>query len=283
MKTLLLAVAVLLQWAGRASAGAAALEDLRNYAAGNTVPVPLAVPAVPDGYRSAAPGPDWVTLPAGRFVMGVRAPGEGFLDASPAHEVSLKAFEMSRTDVTVEQYARCVSAGRCTTPASGVNCNWGKPGRERHPVNCVSWEQAVRYAGFVGARLPTEAEWEYAAASGGRSNKYPWGGEEPACGLAVMGGCDTEGTMPVCSRPAGNTAQGLCDMAGNVWQWTRDKYSGSYANAPSDGSAFEAAGQARVVRGGSFDNGDFRLLRTVFRHGMAPGVRDAKVGFRVAR
>lgn len=243
----------------------------------------LIVPEVHEDRSATGPGPDWVALPAGSFLMGARDSGEAFGDAVPAHVVSLKAFEMSRTDVTVEQYAACVSAGRCAAPATGGNCNWGKPGRQQHPVNCVSWEQAARYAVFAGARLPTEAEWEYAATSGGRDRKYSWGGQDPACGLAVMGGCYTEGTLPVCSRPAGNTAQGLCDMAGNVWQWTQDKYIGSYAGAPADGSAFETAGQARVTRGGSFDNGDFRLLQTVFRHGMVPGTRDARVGFRVAR
>lgn len=281
MKTLICAAVVLFQCVGQASAGADALAVLRSCAVDYPATVPL--PGAPDGYKSAAPRPEWVALPAGRFLMGVRDPGEAFGDAVPAHVVSLKAFEMSRTDVTVEQYAACVSAGRCAAPATGGNCNWGKPGRQQHPVNCVSWEQAARYAVFAGARLPTEAEWEYAATSGGRDRKYPWGGQDPACGLAVMGGCYTEGTLPVCSRPAGNTAQGLCDMAGNVWQWTQDKYIGSYSGAPADGSAFETAGQARVTRGGSFDNGDFRLLQTVFRHGMVPGTRDARVGFRVVR
>lgn len=257
------------------------LNMLKSY-----VPEPAAeemvLPEVPES-RSAA-GPDWVALPAGRFLMGSLEASEGFMNAIPAHKVLMKAFEMSRTDVTVEQYARCVSSGRCAAPTTGGNCNWGKPGRQRHPVNCVSWEQANQYAKFIGARLPTEAEWEYAATSGGRGGKYPWGDENPTCENAVMLDCALEhGTSPVCSKPAGNTAQGLCDMAGNVWQWTQDKYGGSYAGVPADGSAFEAAGVARVVRGGSWDNGDSTLLRSIFRHAVRPGVRDDKVGFRVAR
>lgn len=102
-------------------------------------------------------------------------------------------------------------------------CNSDKPGRQLHPVNCVDWEQANQYAKFKGARLPSDAEYEYAATSGGKNQKYPWGNEDETCDKAVMSGkgdygCGSEATMPVCSKPAGNTAKGLCDMVGNVWQ-----------------------------------------------------------------
>lgn len=213
---------------------------------------------------------------------------QGFEDAKPVHEVSIKTFQMAKTAVTVAQYAECVIKGACTEPAAGEYCNWGKPGRGSHPVNCVDWNQAQAYAKFKGARLPSEAEFEYAATSGGKNQKYPWGNDEPTCDKAVMRGnggygCGTNSTMPVCSKPKGNTAQGLCDMSGNVWQWVQDKYQDSYKGAPIDGSAFEGAGSARVIRGGSFVSDVASYLRADSRSGGGPGFRGNGVGFRLVR
>jgi len=187
---------------------------------------------------------------------------------------------MSKTDVTVEQYAECVIKGECTEPVTGDYCNWGKAGRQLHPVNCVDWNQAQAYAKFKGARLPSEAEFEYAATSGGRNQKYPWGNQEPTSELAVF---NTNSTMPVCSKPNGNTAQGLCDMAGNVWQWVQDKYQDSYKGATVDGSAVEGTGSDRVIRGGSFYNSVASFLRADCRDNYVPGHRGANVGFRLVR
>lgn len=231
---------------------------------------------------------EWVAIPAGQFNMGTDS-GETLLqDAKPVREVAIETFEMSKTAVTVEQYAQCVTLGGCTEPLSGGDhCNWGAPGRQLHPVNCVSWDQAVQYAGFMGARLPSESEWEYAATSGGRNQKYPWGNEEPGCDKAVLSGKSGDcarGTLPVCSKPAGNTAQGLCDMAGNVWQWVQDKYRSSYAGGAADGSAFEGAGEgSRVIRGGSFQDSGALTLRADNRASFAPDARVYTVGFRLAR
>lgn len=231
---------------------------------------------------------EFVTIPGGKFMMGADASSGGSEDARPAHEVSLKTFELSKTAVTVAQYAECVAKGRCVKPGSGESCNWDVPGRQLHPVNCVDWEKANQYARFKGARLPSESEWEYAARSGGRNRKYPWGDDEPTCDRAVMKGnggfgCGANGTLPVCSKPAGNSAQGLCDMAGNVWQWVADKYQGSYEGAPADGGAFEGAGSARVLRGGSFGRGGPGTLRADFRGSFAPDKYRGSIGFRLAR
>ncbi len=228
------------------------------------------------------------TIPGGKFTMGTDTGEKGFEDAKPIHEVAIKTFDMSKTAVTVEQYAECVIKGACTEPGTGDYCNWGKPGRQLHPVNCVNWDQAQAYAKFKGARLPSEAEFEYAATSGGKNQKYPWGDDEPTCDKAVMYGndgfgCGKNSTMPVCSKPAGNTAQGLCDMVGNVWQWMQDKYQDSYKGAPVDGSAFEAAGSARVMRGGSFGSNVARYLRADFRFYGGPGDRVGGIGFRLVR
>ena len=244
----------------------------------------ITVPAINKGYvEPAAPSKpiEWVTISGGKFTMGTTSAEQGFEDAKPIREVTIKTFDIAKTAVTVAQYAECGVKNNCTTPRTGDYCNWGKTGRQLHPVNCVDWDQAQAYAKFKGARLPSEAEWEYAATSGGRNQKYPWGNEEPTSELAVF---NTNSTMPVCSKPKGNTAQGLCDMSGNVWQWMQDDYQYSYGNAPVDGSAFEGAGSYyRVVRGGSFNFNGASYLRADYRNYFNPGFRDDLVGFRLAR
>ena len=223
---------------------------------------------------------EFISIPAGKFTMGADSGEKGLDDAQPIHEVTIKAFEMSKTEVTVEQYAECVSKKGCTAPTTSGYCNWGKPGRQFHPVNCVNWAQAQAYAKFKGARLPSEAEFEYAATSGGKNQKYPWGNDEPTRERAVF---NVNRTMPACSKPTGNTEQGLCDMSGNVWEWVQDVYKDSYGGAPVDGSAFEGAGSFRVVRGGSFSYGGAGILRAASRGYYGPGFRYGNVGFRLAR
>ena len=255
-----------------------------------------AVPAVNKGYvagndptvTTPSQAVEFITIPGGKFAMGTDSGEKGFENAKPIHEVAIKTFDMSKTAVTVEQYAECVFKGGCTEPGIYISCNWGRPDRRFHPVNCVDWDQAQAYAKFKGARLPTESEWEYAATSGGRNQKYPWGNDEPTCDKAVMygngvSGCGTNATMPVCSKPSGNTAHGLCDMAGNVWQWVQDKYQDSYKGASVDGSAFEAAGSFRVLRGGSFSDNVARRLRADNRNYDDPSLRSARFGFRLVR
>ena len=230
---------------------------------------------------------EWIEIKGGTFTLGTSE----FVDAAPVPDrpVAIKTFEMSKTPVTTEQYGRCVAAGACT-PAATKNfaCNWGKVGRERDPINCVDWSQAAAYAKFLGARLPSESEWEFAAKSGGKSKRYPWGDAEPSCERAVLYGggdygCGTGHTMPVCSKPAGNTEQGLCDMGGNVWQWMADKYHDSYAGTPADGSPYEGAEVLRVTRGGSYRTKSVAALRTDMRGLCDPRNQLAGFGFRVAR
>jgi len=230
----------------------------------------------------------WVRLEGGTFRMGSTG---GDSDEKPVHTVRVAAFEMAQTEVTVAQYRRCVKAGECTAPDNDGNCNWGKSGRDDHPVNCVDWKQANVFCAWVGARLPTEAEWEYAARSGGKDIKYPWGDEAADCGRAVMdppgdvgNGCGKDSTWPVCSKPRGNSTQGLCDMAGNVWEWVADCWHGSYQGAPSNGTAWTSgcAGSYRVHRGGSWDY-NARRVRAANRYRHSPGFRYYYLGFRPAR
>ena len=287
--TILSAVAgltILAAAAVQAQAGGA-LAALRGYAGAPAQDAPVTKAEVAGGFTKGYVEPvepaapiEYITIPGGKFTMGTTSIEQGFEDANFAHEVSIKTFQLAKAAVTVAQYAECVSKGACTEPGTSSYCNWGKTGLGSHPVNCVNWDQAQQYAKFKGARLPSEAEFEYAATSGGRNQKYPWGNEEPTSELAVF---NTDRTMPVCSRPKGNTAQGLCDMSGNVWQWMQDKYRGSYKGAPTDGSAFESAGSHRVVRGGSFFFNAASYLRAGCRGNGVPGFPDVHVGFRLAR
>lgn len=228
----------------------------------------------------------WVTIPAGTFKMGSE---EGDSDEKPVVERTIQYFAMSQTEVTVQQYKACVNVGECELPGDenySSDCNWDQAGRERHPINCVSWRQAVTFAKWAGARLPTEAEWEYAARNLGKEQTYPWGNEEPTCDKAVGHfdgyGCGRHSAWPVSSKSAGDTKQGLSDMAGNVWEWVEDVYHESYSGAPKDASAWtEPAGSARVIRGGSwYDFGE--SLRSANRGGGDPGNRNSFVGFRLA-
>jgi iron(II)-dependent oxidoreductase len=228
----------------------------------------------------------WVTIPGGTFQMGST---EGLSDELPVHPVTVPSFEMTQTEVTVAQYAGCVTASMCTAPSTEDSiCNWNAAGYEDHPVNCVDWSQAVAFCQWAGARLPSEAEWEYAARSGGQDITYPWGNETATCDYAVMSeegseGCGTDRTWAVCSKTAGNTDQGLCDMAGNVWEWVRDWYHSDYTGAPADGSAWEdPVGSYRVLRGCCFVAGAF-CMRTAYRLAYDPSVQAYGLGFRCAR
>jgi len=230
-------------------------------------------PAVSDNGSATLPV-EWITIPGGKFKMGTYE----FADTLPIREVTIKTFEMMKTAVTVDM------AG----DLSGI-CNWGKAGRQLHPVNCITWRQANKYAEFKGVRLPSESEWEYAATSGGKERNYPWGDGKPTCNTTVMYGyenhvCGYKTTMPVCSKPAGNTEQGLCDMTGNVWQWVQDKYKDSYYKAPSDGSAVKTImGGYHVVRGGAFNSDAAIILRSDIRGVGGGGRRLDGIGFRLAR
>ncbi|MCX5797386.1 MAG: SUMF1/EgtB/PvdO family nonheme iron enzyme [Elusimicrobia bacterium] len=228
--------------------------------------------------RSAATagqaGIAWVAIPGGSFMMGV----EELADSKPRHQVTVETFQMAKTLVTNKQYRACVQAGACTAP---MDEGAGFKGDDQ-PVVGVDWEQAKTFSEWVGGRLPSEAEWEYAARSAGKDGRYPWGDEEATCARAVIAMCGSA-TAPVCSRPAGNTKQGLCDMAGNAWEWVQDFYHDSYKGAPADGSAWDVrAGGAHVVRGGSWNSGDPCFTRSPGRD-LRPGPNHGYLGFRPAR
>ena len=205
--------------------------------------------------EDVATGLDWVALPGGTYQMGATT---GSPNEEPLHAVTLSGFEMGRTEVTVAQYGACVTEGACAVAKTGEGCNQGVAGKETHPINCVDWNQSNAYCEWAGARLCTEAEWEYAARSGGKSQEFPWGGEAPTCQYAVWtgsgagaNGCERGRTMPVCSKTVGNSEQGICDLAGNAWEWVADWY-GDYPSDPQTDPTGPASGPYRVNRGGSW-------------------------------
>ncbi|MBI4700148.1 MAG: SUMF1/EgtB/PvdO family nonheme iron enzyme [Deltaproteobacteria bacterium] len=256
-----------------------------------------------------------VAIPGGSFDMGsaVKRLGE-----DPVHRVALSPFFIDKFEVTVELYKKCVDDGRCGAGDYVIwkdiaedeaklwspYCNWQKPGRERHPMNCVDYPMAEACCQWAGKRLPTEAEWEYSA-RGGDSRKLPWGSEKP--GPRLLNACDSScqgelvrrgrpwgmlyqdsdgfaGTAPVGSFPDGRSPFGAMDMLGNVWEWVSDWQSPTYyGRSPDRDPKGPAAGSARVYRGGGWSDYDAKYLRTTYRPAFAPGVRHAAVGFRCAR
>ncbi len=233
----------------------------------------------------------WSFICGGAYAMG-SAEDVGDKDELPRHEVTLGHFELLVSEVTVGQYRPCVEAGICRELSEskhigdGHLCNWGRKGRDDHPMSCVDWTMAQVFCKWLGARLPSEAQWEFAARSRGQDRLYPWGDEEPSCKYAVLHDdgdyCGGDPTQPVCQLPAGNTEQGLCDMAGNVFEWVQDWYHSSYEGAPADGSAWEdPVGNYRVMRGGGVGSAaDYRAANRTFH---APDFAYPGLGFRCAR
>lgn len=197
---------------------------------------------------SHALGIQWVSIPGGSFVIG-RLDGTASLDY-PA--INIRGFEMAKAPVTRRQYRACVEAKVCPPQKDCVYAESSKG--DDNPATCVPLDGARAFSQWVGGRLPSEAEWEYAARSGGKAKKYPWGDAEPTCQNVWAGSsaCGREGTGKVCSLPAGNTEQGLCDMGGNVLNIVEDSFSGyNFKDLPADGSP-RPGGAERIMRGNAW-------------------------------
>jgi formylglycine-generating enzyme required for sulfatase activity len=212
-----------------------------------------------------------VWLAGGTFIMA----GRGDLVT-----LTVAPFLLDVTDVTAVAYGLCVKAGKCSEPGQGEYRTYGDAGKANHPVNYVDWNQAVTYCQWAGKRLPTEEEWEWAARGEDRGTTYPWGDEAPGGRLCWNGGnvkrYDKKlGTCAVGSYPAGDSPQGIKDLAGNVWQWT------------STATAY--ATTSHVNRGGSWRDDDRAVVSASFRlgnnwrHPSAPDYGIHVIGFRCAR
>jgi formylglycine-generating enzyme required for sulfatase activity len=236
-----------------------------------------------DRLKSGRDGPEMVVVPAGKFRMG-DIQGKGLTDEQPVHEVHLRRpFAVSRYEITFEQYDEFAKAtGHGLPEDEGF-------GRGRRPVIRVSWNDAVDYAEWLSQqtgkhyRLPTEAQWEYAARAG--TETAYWWGNEMKPGIANCIGCgsrwDGKQTAPVGSfKP---NPFGLYDTAGNVLEWVQDCWHDNYQWAPSDGSAWEKEHNGdcdgRVRRGGSYIGNVRSSSRGLFR----AGARFRALGFRLVR
>ena len=195
-----------------------------------------------------------VDIPAGHFRMGTSS-HSGQKAAKPDHRVTVPDFKIGKYEVTFAQWDACVADGGCGGYRPGSH-SWGGGNQ---PVMNVSWDDTQSFIDWLNDktsgnfRLPTEAEWEYAARSGS-TTKYSWG-NRIGRNRANCWGCgsqsDARQTAPVGSFPA--NAWGLHDMHGNVWEWVEDCWSDSYAGAPTDGRAWTSGDcNRRVLRGGSW-------------------------------
>lgn len=221
-------------------------------------PIPTEIP-VPEGMA---------LVPAGSFRMGST---NGPVNEQPEHPVFVDAFYMDLYEITNGQFAECLNGGVCTRSGSPA-------GGDDHPVVNISWDQAQAYCSWAGKRLPTEAEWEYAA--GGPDDRvWPWGNEFDA----ALSAASAPSTQPVGSYPDGVSPFGIFDMAGNVVEWVADVYVADFfANSsPLNPLATGTAGQ-RVYRGGSYGNTDGSFYTTSRRYIQSRSFADTDVGFRCA-
>ena len=253
--------------------------------------LPYGTSVLGDRWVRPADGMVMVYVPAGEFEMGSN---DGDSDEQPVHTVGLDGFWIDQTEVTNAQFAVFLSE-QGNQEEGGVawidldNCRieqrqrhgefQPKSGYADHPVIAVSWYGAAAYCEWAGARLPTEAEWEYAA-RGPEGRVYPWGDEFDGT-LLNYSGTDINGTAPVGSYPGGASWCGALDMAGNVIEWVADWY-GPYPSGPQANPTGPSDGEYRVVRGGSWY--DFpTYVRAADRYRNYPDDTWYLVGFRCAR
>ena len=222
---------------------------------------------------------EWVDIPAGTFIMGSPETEVNRDNDETQHEVTLSAFKMSKYEITFAQYDMfCEAMGREKPDDEG----WGRGNR---PVINVSWDDATEFAEWMGCRLPTEAEWEYACRAGSTT---PFNtGENLTTKQANYDGNypynnNPEGVYRKQTLPVGSfapNAWGLYDMHGNVWEWCSDWYD-DYPTAPQTNPKGPVWGSYRVIRGGSWDY-DARRCRSACRYYNSPDYRGSNLGFRL--
>jgi formylglycine-generating enzyme required for sulfatase activity len=223
--------------------------------------------------------PELVVIPPGKFLMGSVS---GSADERPQHQVTIdRPFAASKFSVTFNDWDACVAYGDC---APRSDSGWG---RGQQPVINVSWNDAQRYAAWLSRitgkayRLLTEAEWEYIARAG-TNTTYSFGNDEKILGEYAWYVANSENRANAVGQKRAN-AFGLYDMQGNVWEWVEDCYHESYAQAPTDGSAWTSGDcNRRVIRGGSWSD-PARRLDSASRNWFSPYGSNNNLGFRIGR
>ena len=262
-----------------------------------TLPAPVGRLGSSEERVRAQDGARQLLIPAGSFQMG----GKGASDEGPAREVLLESFLIDLVPVTVGQYRKFLEAVREERPEVPLleslyprgkdhrPQGWGTGEfdalcpSEEHPIVLVDWFDALVYAAWAGARLPTEAEWERAARGPEGRRTFPWGDEVPSERRATYGRAG-RGPAPVGRLVAGASPEGVLDLAGNVWEWCADRYDpDSYALLPAKSPylAIEGFSAKAVKRGGSWTNAS-HSLRCSKRAAEKLSIRRSNLGLRMA-
>ena len=284
-----------------------------------SAPAP-ATPVVMAAQAPAAPAPPTCpagtqTIPGGKYFMGS---DDDLPMERPAHNVTLSPYCIDTFEVTTGSFRACSDNGACKRAGlsndwEGITeqerktydplCNSRDPiSRKDHPVNCVDWEMATIFCKAQGKRLPSEAEWEFAA-RGPDGRKYPWGDEAPnaqllnACGKECMGWAkknkvdlqsmfDTDDgwatTAPVGTYPKGASRYGVQDVVGNVWEWVSDFYA-EYSKDDQVDPQGPEKGTEHVIRGGAWNGAYASWVRPTFRYKDESDKRSYGIGFRCAK
>lgn len=266
---------------GNRSTDSAELQEARNQLDDQNrrvevVPVPPPSLAGQPREITGKDGVPMLMIPAGEFMMGSN---DGDSDEKPMHRVSVNTFYLDKYEVTHAQFAHFVEA-------SGTHGEWqatGANGQDQHPVVNVTWHDALAYCRWAEKRLPTEAEWEYAA-RGAEGRTYPWGNTWDAGRARIKGNNENDGTVPVGSFPDGASPFGILDLAGNVWEWTADWYDSTYyRNSPRNNPNGPSNGAYRVLRGGSWGSTAPKFVQSTNRLFDRPQSRNEVFGFRCAK
>lgn len=224
---------------------------------------------------------DWIQINSGSFRMGDNF-NEGFFQEFPVHTVFLDTYSIAKYEITFDQYDKFCDATARTKPD---DAGWG---RDSRPVINVTWDDAKAFCDWLSAgsgrtiHLPTEAQWEKAARGSSDQRRYPWGSTVIDPGYCNYIESNLNSTQPVGSYPAGVSAYGLHDMAGNVHEFCNDWFDVNYYSvSPENNPEGPETGTARSTRGGSYKSTDF-YVRSAFRGWSAIGYFDSHIGFRIA-
>lgn len=259
-------------------------EGLKKEPSGEEKPAPAADTARLPKEFLGKDGAPMVLIPAGEFVMGVPE-GEGLDNEQPEHKVWVDAFYLDKFEVTNARYEKFMDETGRARPKFWEQLDLTVHGEL--PVIGVSWDDAKAYCEWAEKRLPTEAEWEYAARGTDR-RRYPWGNTEPNGQLANYAKRWSykfydDRLEPVNSHEAGKSPFGIYNMAGNVFEWVADWYEIKYyTRSPERNPSGPETGELKVMRGGSW-NFASEYIRTTSRMKLKPIEREADVGIRCAR